>query len=187
MLKATVGKVGPADIILMNSITKTERSDAGAVVISASHGGASSGEFALETPLTAVFFNDAGIGKDRAGIAALDMLDRQGVAGATVSHDSARIGDAADMWRNGRVSAVNTQARDAGLQVGEHIQTAVAHFGTPSFDTDPGLITKQSRRDLQMDGLVVARYLLESPWPIARAAAILAGEQSLGSFRSGAS
>ncbi len=40
-------------------------------------------------PLRAAFFNDAGVGKDDAGIAALDMLQDGGVAGGTVSHVNA--------------------------------------------------------------------------------------------------
>ena len=73
-------------------------------MVAASHGGASSGEFALEVPLDVVVLNDAGIGKDDAGIAALGMLQGKGVAGVTVGHDTARIGDALDMWESGVIS-----------------------------------------------------------------------------------
>jgi len=60
MLNTEVVK-GPADrVLLMDSISKVEAGDAGAIVVSASHGGASSGELALEVPLALVFFNDAG-------------------------------------------------------------------------------------------------------------------------------
>ena len=72
--------------------------DAGALGVSASHGGASSGEFALEVPLGVVFFNDAGVGKDRASIAALDMLEAKRVAAGADAHTSSRIGYSHDMW-----------------------------------------------------------------------------------------
>lgn len=36
-------------VVIMDSITKVTPADAGAIVVSASHGGASSGEFALVT------------------------------------------------------------------------------------------------------------------------------------------
>lgn len=74
MLKKEVQRGPAGSILIMDSITKVTPQDIGAIVVSASHGGASSGEFALEVPLKAVFFNDAGVGKDNAGIAALTML-----------------------------------------------------------------------------------------------------------------
>jgi hypothetical protein len=110
-------------IIVMDSITKLTPDDAGAIVVSASHGGVSSGEFALAFPLTAVFFNDAGVGKDNAGIAALEMLQKRGIAAGTVSHSSARIGDSADMWSNGVISHVNPAARKLGLKPGSDLRT----------------------------------------------------------------
>jgi hypothetical protein len=67
-------------------------------------------------------FNDAGVGKDGAGIAALAMLQARGVAGVAVSHDSARIGDPHDTWTHGRVSHVNAAAAALGLQPGDRLQ-----------------------------------------------------------------
>ena len=121
MLKTTIAESPKGKIILMDSITKLAPGDEGSVVLSASHGGASSGEFALVMPLKLVLFNDAGIGRDNAGIAALDMLDEHGVGGATISHISGRIGDARDMWDNGIISAVNKLASYLGLGVGDKV------------------------------------------------------------------
>ena len=122
MLKEAVLTSGSRRIIIMDSITKVTADDVGAFVVAASHGGASSGEFALEVPLGLVVLNDAGIGKDQAGIASLGMLERRGVPGATVSHDSARIGDARDMWESGVISRVNAQAEALGLKEGQGIK-----------------------------------------------------------------
>lgn len=119
MLKKEVARGPRGHVLIMDSITKVTPEDEGAIVVSASHGGASSGEFALEVPLGAVFFNDAGVGKDEAGIAALAMLEARGVAGGTVSHLSARIGDSQDMWEHGVVSHVNAQARALGILPGQ--------------------------------------------------------------------
>ena len=105
----------------MDSITKLAPGDEGSIVLSASHGGASSGEFALVMPLKLVLFSDAGIGRDNAGIAALPMLDNHGVGGATISHVSGRIGDAKDMWDNGIISAVNEHAAALGIGVGDKV------------------------------------------------------------------
>ena len=125
MLKKTVAASGSTKVLIMDSITKVAPEDKGDIVISASHGGASSGEFALEVPLHLVFFNDAGVGKENAGIAALDMLETRKVAAGTTSHTSARIGDSADMWENGVISHLNAQARALGVTVGEQLSTAV--------------------------------------------------------------
>ena len=125
MLKKLAEQYAGRRVILMDSITKLTPDDAGAVVVSASHGGVSSGEFALTVPLAAAFFNDAGVGKDDAGIAALAMLQRRGIAAGTVSHSSARIGDAADTWSNGVVSHVNAAARTLGVEPGLTIRAAV--------------------------------------------------------------
>lgn len=112
-------------VVIMDSITKVAGEDEGSIVVAASHGGASSGEFALEVPLRLVVLNDAGIGKDGAGIAALGMLEARGVAGATVSHVSARIGDALDMWEAGTVSRVNAVARSMGVREGASLRAAI--------------------------------------------------------------
>ena len=125
MLKRTVAHVAGRPVILTDTITKLTAEDTGAVVVSASHGGTSSAAFALEHPFALVVFNDAGVGKDRAGIAALNLLEEAGVAAATVGHDSARIGDAADMWENGVVSHVNARAADLGLGPGRPLRGAI--------------------------------------------------------------
>ena len=128
MLKKEIVKGAGGRVILMDSITKVNKDDVGAIVVCASHGGTSSGEFALEVPLKAVIFNDAGVGKDNAGIAALDMLQARGVAGATVAHTSGRIGDSLDMWENGVLSHVNAAGRAAGLAPGAKVRATLTEL-----------------------------------------------------------
>jgi hypothetical protein len=128
MLKTEIEKGKSGRVIIMDSITKVTPEDEGAIVVCASHGGASSGEFALEVPLKAVVFNDAGVGKDNAGIVALDMLEARGVAGAAVAHTSARIGDSRDMWENGVISHVNAAARALGLAPGAKVRAALTEL-----------------------------------------------------------
>lgn len=125
MLKKTVEQGKGGKVVLMDSITKVNKDDVGAVVVSASHGGTSSGEFALEVPLKLVLFNDAGGGKDNAGIAALEMLQGRGVAAATVAHTSGRIGDSLDMWENGVLSHVNKAATELGLSKGAKVRESL--------------------------------------------------------------
>jgi hypothetical protein len=115
MLKAHVEQTPAGRVTVMDSITMVTREDAGAIVVCGSHGGVSSAEFALAVPLRVVFFNDAGVGKDNAGIVALDMLEERGIAAGTVAHTSARIGDSRDTWESGVISYVNRSARTLGL------------------------------------------------------------------------
>ena len=126
MLKKTVLQRSQDRVVIMDSITKVTADDKGAIVLSASHGGASSGEFALEVPLKLVLFNDAGVGKKDAGIAALAMLAGRGVAGATISHTTGMIGDAQDMWDHGVVSHINPQAAALGLVVGKDVKSQLS-------------------------------------------------------------
>ena len=126
MLKKIVLQGSQDRVVIMDSITKVTPEDKGAIVLSASHGGASSGEFALEVPLKLVLFNDAGVGKNDAGIAALAMLAKRGVASASISHTSGMIGDAQDMWDHGVISRVNPLAAALGLVVGKDVKSQVA-------------------------------------------------------------
>ena len=125
MLKKEVARGGRLRVVLVDSITKLTADDAGAVVVSGSHGGTSAAEFALAVPLAAVFFNDAGIGKDEAGVVGLRILQERGVAAGTVSHLSARIGDAEDAWEHGIVSRVNDAAAALGIAPGERLRDAL--------------------------------------------------------------
>lgn len=122
MFKRVVAEGPGGRIVVMGSITQVTAEDAGSLVVSGSHGGISSGEYALVlAPLRLAVFNDAGVGKDRAGIAALEMLQARGVAGAAVSHESARIGDAQDAWEHGVVSHANAVAQGLGLVPGARL------------------------------------------------------------------
>ena len=126
MRKDVVLETPRGRVVIMDSITKVTQDDSGSIVVAASHGGASSGEFALDVPLDLVVLNDAGIGKDEAGVAALGMLQTKGVAGVTVSHDSARIGDSLDMWDSGVISRVNAAAKARGLDERQKLRDAIA-------------------------------------------------------------
>jgi len=125
VLKRTVARGPNGFVVLVDSITQLSADDAGAVVISGSHGGSSSGEVALQFALAAVLFNDAGVGKDRAGIAALDMLQARGRPAGAIAHTSGRIGDAQDMWEHGVISHANEAAQRVGLVTSVAVRSAV--------------------------------------------------------------
>ena len=103
---------------VLDSITEAVGRAGGAVVVSGSHGGLSAGRFALQAGVALAVFNDAGVGRDGAGIAALALLDAHGVAACAVSHDSACIGDAGSTLRHGVISHANTAAAALGACAG---------------------------------------------------------------------
>ena len=105
-------------IHLASTVTKLGPECAGTVVVGGSHGGTYPGYLAARARAGAVILNDAGIGKDDAGVGCLGYCDALGMAAATVSHMSARIGDAEDTITNGIISRVNETARAAGCRAG---------------------------------------------------------------------
>jgi hypothetical protein len=81
-------------------------------------------------------FNDAGGGRNDAGFTSLADLEREGIAAAAVSHDSARIGDALDAWENGVVCRVNALATEGGVLPGRSLREELQRF-TPKERTPP--------------------------------------------------
>ena len=114
------------DLLLVDSITEAIGRGAGWIVVSGSHGGASAGRFAIEARLRIAVFNDAGVGKDGAGVKALDALQRNAIAACTVGHDSARIGDAASTLHDGVISHANPLAAALGAQPGQRLREWIA-------------------------------------------------------------
>lgn len=108
-------------VYLADTITKLDERHRDAVVVSGSHGGVYAGYCAAKGHVRAVILNDAGIGKDRAGLGSLDFLDAIRLAAATADSMTCRIADAADMWANGVVSHVNRAAADLGCAPGQGV------------------------------------------------------------------
>ena len=116
----------PAPIVIADSITRVGPEAAAAVVVNASHGGIYAAYLAVKLHAAAAIFNDAGVGRDRAGIAGLDYLEQFGIAAATVGHDTARIGDGADMMASGVITHANTLATSLGVTPGRSCRDAAA-------------------------------------------------------------
>ena len=111
---------------IVDSITELGSADAGCVAVSGSHGGISSARYALAARPRLSVFNDAGVGLDAAGLAALPFLQSHGLAACTVAHDSARIGEAASTLDDGVISHANALAQDLGVRVGLACRAVVA-------------------------------------------------------------
>jgi hypothetical protein len=119
MRREVVDQPAQRRVVVVDTIAHLAPEDADQVIATGSHGGISSGEYAAR------FFNDAGGGKEDAGIAALPWLDARGTPAGAVSHDSAVIGDALETWQCGVVSALNARARALGFVEGEPLQQAL--------------------------------------------------------------
>ncbi len=122
----TMRLLGGNAIILVDSITQVEPGDTGKIVISGSHGGTSAAFFAAQVPALLYAFNDAGIGKGRAGVMGLNLLQSHGIAAVAVAHDSAAIGDAADTLDSGLISTVNETANALGARPGMRLADLVS-------------------------------------------------------------
>ncbi len=124
--------------LVLDSITRLDDSFRGQVLVAGSHGGVYATYLAALGRLRGVILNDAGVGKDEAGIGGLGYLDEMGMAAATVAHTSARIGDGADMMRRGVISHANAHALAAGCMVGMACADAAACLqNAPIPDIDP--------------------------------------------------
>ncbi|MEP4379322.1 MAG: hypothetical protein ABJ215_15120 [Alphaproteobacteria bacterium] len=103
-------------IIGCDSVSLVGPDDAGDIVITASHGALLKGapSWGNRPDVLAAVFNDAG----SALPTRLPDLDLRGIAGATVSAESARIGDARSTHEDGIISHVNDTARKSGAVPG---------------------------------------------------------------------
>lgn len=117
------------DIVVIDSVTRLGAEADDAVVIGGSHCGVYAAYVAAAAGAAAVVLNDAGRGKDDAGIAGLAYLAAMGIPAATVGHTSARIGDGQDCAERGAVTHLNGPAEAAGVRVGMPAREAAERFG----------------------------------------------------------
>ncbi|WP_330229585.1 3-keto-5-aminohexanoate cleavage protein [Nocardia sp. NBC_00508] len=116
---------GRQQVAVMDSVSYASRADAGRVIVTGSHGGASAGEYARRFTVSCLVANDAGFGKNNAGIRGLEEIDADAIAGVAVGHESARIGDGTDVWEHGVITFVNDTARRQGYTVGARVQNEI--------------------------------------------------------------
>lgn len=113
------------DLILLDSITDATPEAIGKIGVSGSHGGMFAAAVASRAGLRAVALNDAGIGRDDAGLAGLKALDQVGMAGVAVTAMSACIGSARDSLENGIVGYCNAAAAALGVAVGAPLRSQI--------------------------------------------------------------
>lgn len=140
----------PRDIRLVDSITQPKDAE-GMVVIAGSHGGISSGRYAAQLGLRGIVFNDAGVGKDDAGIESLAYLDDLGLPTATVDNGTARIGDGVSMSQ-GEISYVNEIAEECGCEVGQDALECAAAMSDAGVEPVRADVGNEMTQEQVMDG-----------------------------------
>ena len=155
------------DAVALDSITHLIAAHRGRVVAAGSHGAVYAAYLAAKGGVRAVILNDAGIGKDRAGISGLGYLDQLGVAAATISHLSARIGDGADMMARGTVSHVNRTAAALGCAPGQSCADCAAAMAaarhssvTPPDQTETRIMLRAGAGEPEVWGLDSASLIV---------------------------
>ncbi len=116
--KISVKEAGGRKIVLADSAAAMDESTKGDVFVDGSHCGINVGEMTLDTGAGAMIGNDAGMGKNDAGIAGLKFLDKHGIPAAAVSAMSAKIGNGRSTYEQGKISVVNEAARKLGVSAG---------------------------------------------------------------------
>ena len=111
-------------VIAVPSVTKLPPSANGAVVVGGSHGAVYAAYLSAKAGVRAAIHNDAGIGRDDAGVSGLAWAQSHGMAMACALSGSARIGDGADMQRRGIISRANPLAADCGVKPGQPVAEA---------------------------------------------------------------
>jgi uncharacterized protein YunC (DUF1805 family) len=109
---------GKFRIIVTNTAGSYDENNKNDVVVDGSHFGVNSAKMAVDATVKGRIGNDAGIGKNSAGIAGLNILEKVGIPSAAVSSMSAKIGVGMSTWDTGKVSTVNESARKIGVKVG---------------------------------------------------------------------
>ena len=143
-------------VLAAESVTELGTEVKGAVLVAGSHGGLIACYLGASAGAHALVLNDAGVGLDNAGIAGLEWLNAIGMAAATVSHMSARIGDGSDSLVRGVISHANLAAQAAGVVPGMRALDAAhrltraspAHGAPPPYVEGRWKIAKQGLRQV---------------------------------------
>jgi uncharacterized protein YunC (DUF1805 family) len=110
------------DIFTVSASSQVNEGHRGHVIVSGSYGGEYNAYHAGKWGLRGVVLNDAGVGRDNAGIKGLSYLDAIGLPAATADAWTCHIADGEHMLAHGIVSHVNAAAARLGCKVGETVR-----------------------------------------------------------------
>ena len=139
-------------IVTATSVTKLGPEHRNQVLIAGSHGGVYAGYLAAKAGARAIMLNDAGGGLYGAGFASLPYLDALARPGATISHNSARIGDGDDMAARGVISHVNATAAALGCAVGQSARACGEAMKAAPASSREAPVYEEARFQFSADG-----------------------------------
>jgi len=105
-------------IASVDSVALMTAQDEGQVMATGSHSALPAGDYIARIRPKLSLGNDASMGIEQAGIAALQVLGQVGIAAAAVSSMTARIGDGRSTLLDGVISALNREAELLGGEIG---------------------------------------------------------------------
>jgi hypothetical protein len=113
-------------VLALDTVKFADARIAGSVLCMGSHAARTMPRYvaALDVRLAGIITNDVGRAKDDSGVAGLSLLDQVETAAATVSCESARVGDARSTYFDGIISAHNETARRLGIRTGQRATEA---------------------------------------------------------------
>jgi len=115
-------------VICTDSIAFGLPEDVRNVLVTAGHTGRSAVPYLLRVRPHGFICSDGGKGREDAGVAGLFMVEREGLAGATVDARIARMGDGLSSYNDGIISAANALAKAVGVEVGMTAAEAAARL-----------------------------------------------------------
>jgi uncharacterized protein YunC (DUF1805 family) len=118
----------PEGVVLLDSLGDLQPGNTSPILVCGSHcgGNRNLAGHVKNCHVKAVFLNNAGVGKNQAGIRGLTHYEAENILACAVDHDSAEIGIARDTWESGTISHISTQAEAVGIQIGNSVKEAVA-------------------------------------------------------------
>lgn len=118
---------GQPKVLCLDAVPFLEPNDAGQIAVTGSHAAMFRGkpDGVVGPDVKAIFFSDAGVGMDNAGIVRLADLQKRGIPAGTASAESAPIGDSRAIYADGILSYVNEAAENLGAKPGMSIKTFV--------------------------------------------------------------
>lgn len=121
-------------IVCTDSIAFGLPEDADNVLVTAGHTGRSAVPYLLKVAPYGFICSDGGGGRDGSGRAALEIVEREGLAGATVDARLAAMGDGLSSYRDGIITGANKLARAAGVELGMSAREAARRLADRTRD-----------------------------------------------------
>jgi uncharacterized protein YunC (DUF1805 family) len=116
--QSVVASLGKYRIVIVDASSDVSENNSNDIIITGSHSGENACTYLSGLGIKGTIGNDGGLGKEDAGIAGLKVLEDQNIPAAAVAAMSAKIGNGASTYEQGRISAANKLARDIGVSIG---------------------------------------------------------------------